>query len=177
MSNYLFKHPVPPLNNINGEYVNTYSSHYPGNFGSNQTSLEYGLPALRDNISAANASRMAGGTKKRLRKKIKNIVNKYRMPKGKKSRRSMRSVKRKLLSLHKKSPKSRTRRTRKHKQRGGYYAQFSNNIPNTPSYSVGSNLSAKDLGLANPPPIQRLTNCTNCIDNYNYNTNKGFQLW
>jgi len=174
MSNYLFKNPVPPLNNINGDYVNTFASHYPGGFGSNQTSLQYGLPALRDNISAANASRMMGGSKKRLQKKIKNIVNKYRMTKGKKS------IKRKLL--HKlKSHKNRNRKSRKirksHRQRGGYYAQYSNNIPNTPSYSTGGILSAKDLGLANPVPYQVLSNCTNCIDNYNYNTNQGSQLW
>lgn len=176
MSNYLFKNPVAPYSNVNGDYVNVDSSNWPGSFGSQQTSLEYGLPALRDNVSAANASRMAGGGRKTLRHKIKNIVTKYRMPRGRKVR-TMR--KRKLMSLYKRKGPSRKRgtRTRTRKQRGGYYNQFSNNIPNTPSFSTGGILSSKDLGLANPVPYQKLSNCTNCVDNYNYNTNKGFQFW
>ena len=45
----------------------------------------------------------------------------------------------------------------------------------TPSYQVaGINLPASQLGLANPPPIQVLPNCTNCVDNYNHFTNSGF---
>ena len=64
MSNYLFKHPVTPLSNVDGRYANVDASHYPGGFGSNETSLQYGLPALRDNVSAANASVMKGGTTK-----------------------------------------------------------------------------------------------------------------
>jgi hypothetical protein len=44
----------------------------------------------------------------------------------------------------------------------------------TPVYSVGGILPASQLGLANPPPIQVLPNCVNCIDNYNHFTGKGF---
>jgi hypothetical protein len=70
---------------------------------------------------------------------------------------------------HKKSKKSK-------KQRGGYH-QFQSDIPMTQTYSRGGILAAKDLGLANPAPYQVLSNCTNCIDNYDYNTNRGFQFW
>jgi hypothetical protein len=48
------------------------------------------------------------------------------------------------------------------------YSQYQNNLPLTPSYSVGGVLGAKDLGLANPPPISPLSNCTNCADNYSH---------
>jgi hypothetical protein len=60
------------------------------------------------------------------------------------------------------------KKTRKHirKQRGGY-AQYQNNLPMTPSYQVaGLNLPSNQLALANPPPITRLNDCVNCIDNF-----------
>lgn len=59
------------------------------------------------------------------------------------------------------------------KQRGGY-GQYQNNLPMTPTYSVGGQVNSSNLGLANPPPINVLSNCTNCVDNYNHFTNKGF---
>lgn len=68
---------------------------------------------------------------------------------------------------------SRHRHRRTHRQRGGY-SQYQNNLPMTPTYSVGGVLPASQLGLANPPPIQVLSNCTNCTDNYNHFTGKGF---
>jgi len=54
------------------------------------------------------------------------------------------------------------------------YGQYQNNLPLTPTYSLGGILPAKDLGLANPPPVNVLSNCTNCTDNYNHFTGKGF---
>ena len=54
------------------------------------------------------------------------------------------------------------------------YGQYQNNLPLTPTYSVGGIIGPKDIGLANPPPISVLSNCTNCVDNYNHFTNKGF---
>lgn len=60
------------------------------------------------------------------------------------------------------------RHTRSHKRRqSGGYSQYQNNLPMTPTYSVGGVLPASQLGLANPPPVQVLSNCTNCTDNYN----------
>ena len=54
------------------------------------------------------------------------------------------------------------------------YAQFQNNQPLTGTYSVGGQLSPANLSLANPPPIHRLPMSTNCTDNYNHFTGKGF---
>jgi hypothetical protein len=241
MSSYLFKHPVTPLNNVDGNFVNVDSSNWPGRFGSIETSRQFALPDNYScNATAANASRLqgggqAGGRKRRrtLRKKIKNIVNKYRMA----SKKMRKQTKKRLLSLykrkgHKKSAKSaKTRRHRRggnavlngplvssqnlklvdgtnaynsmgpvdsvvnpynvnqmlggkrgkkskksKKQRGGYH-QFQSDIPMTQTYSRGGILDAKDLALANPAPYQVLSNCTSCVDNYNYNTNRGFQFW
>ena len=65
-------------------------------------------------------------------------------------------------------------RSRSRGMRGGY-GQYQNNLPMTPTYKVaGVDLPASQLALANPPPISVLPNCTNCIDNYNHFTNKGF---
>lgn len=60
------------------------------------------------------------------------------------------------------------------RQRGGY-AQYQNNYPSTTSYSTGGiTLGASESALANPVPFTKLSNCTNCVDNYNHYTNKGF---
>jgi len=89
-------------------------------------------------------------------------------------------------SRKKRSLKNKRARKTRH-QRGGYtppglpgipypagYGQYQNNLPMTPTYSVGGQLSSSNLALANPPPIKVLSNCTNCVDNYNHYTNKGF---
>ena len=62
---------------------------------------------------------------------------------------------------------------RSRRQRGGY-SQYQNNLPMTNTYSTGGVLSAANLGLANPVPYQALSNCTNCVDNYNHVSNSGF---
>lgn len=189
-----------PYNNIDGNLVNIDSSSYSGGFGSNETGLQYGLPSVRNNVLAADASRiMSGGAKKSktLRRKIKNITNKYRMPKTKRNaikrrlsrkygRRNgkkhtiRRSRIKKRLICHKKhhhTKKCYRRVKSSRRQRGGYYDQYSNDIPNTPGYSTGSVLSPSESMLANPVPINKFSNLTNCVDNYDYNTNKGFQFW
>jgi len=230
MSNYLFKHSVTPLNNVDGNFVNVDNSSWPGRFGSIETSRQFALPDnFSNNAAAANASRISGGGKKKqtLRKKIKNIVNKYRMT----SKKMRKNTKRRLLSLYKKKSShanKKNHKTRRHrhrrggntvlnhplvpqqnlhlvngtnayvsagpvagvtnpynvmggkrrhkKQKGGYH-QFQSDIPITPSYSRGGVLGPSDLALANPAPYTLLPNCTNCVDNYNYNTNRGFQAW
>jgi hypothetical protein len=86
--------------------------------------------------------------------KKKNIKNTYKRMKMKryKKRNTMRKNKTKKL------------RTRRRIYKGGY-SQFQNNLPNTPSYSIGGHLSAGNLGLANPAPF-KVTN--SCQDNYNH---------
>jgi hypothetical protein len=238
MSNYLFKNAVTPLSNVDGNVVNVDSSNWPGRFGSIETSRQFALPDnFSNNANAANASLMTGG-RKSLRKKIKNIISKYRMHSSRKSRKG------RLMSLYRryrksgKSGKSIRRSTRRHRRGGntilngpivssqslklingtnaynssgpvagvanpyginsmlggrrrrhgrkhsrrsyssqkGGYSQYNSNIPMTTSYSTGGQLGAANLGMANPVPFQVLSNCTNCVDNYNYNTNRGFQV-
>jgi hypothetical protein len=104
--------------------------------------------------------RKVSGMKRRIKSTISRAVGRARsvglgrtrsLAGGRKSRRSKRS----------------------RRQRGGY-SQYQNNMPMTPTYSTGGVLSAANLGLANPVPYKVLSNCTNCVDNYNHFTNSGF---
>jgi hypothetical protein len=154
-----------PYGNINLKYASD-GVHYPGGFGSNETSLQFGLPnPFRDNISAANASNLKGG-----RKRKKNITYKYKKMGKKKSRR----VKSRTGGKRK---SRRVKRTMKNGQKGGdgRYHQFGSNIPSTASYSTGGLLNPNESYLANPVKFDKLGG--NVVDNYNYNTNKGFQFW
>jgi hypothetical protein len=69
-----------------------------------------------------------------------------------------------------------TKRRRYHVQKGGYN-QFQSNLPMTNSYSTGGSLKPSDIAMANPVPYQPLSNCTNCIDNFDLNSKQGFQFW
>lgn len=101
-------------------------------------------------------------------RKMKSFKNRLRSRMA--SRKAARSLARSLVG----GRRTRHRRHRRGGQRGGY-SQYQNNMPMTPTYQVaGVNLPASELGLANPPPIRVLPNCTNCVDNYNHYTNTGF---
>jgi len=174
-SPFQFNNVSTPLSNINSNLVNTTNSNYPGNFSSNETNRQYGMSGVSSNVTAANSSIMKGGkTRKTLRRKIKNIVNKYKkMRYGRKSRKMTLRRLKKRFSRRGKSKKSVSRR-----QRGGAgYHQYMGNVPNTPSYSTGGPLAPNVSALAMPVPFKPLSNCTNCVDNYNHNTNKGYQFW
>ena len=182
---------VAPLSNINGAYANVDSSNWPGTFGSNEIPGLPGLAGAKSNIDAA-AGNVPGiclfkGGAKKLKRKIKNITKHYKkMKAGSRKIKSLKQrIKSRMASRSMAGGRSRSlarsrsmaggRRTkhRRHRQRGGY-SQYQNNLPMTPSYSVGGVLPASQLGLANPPPIQVLPNCVNCVDNYNHYTNTGF---
>jgi hypothetical protein len=186
---------ISPLSNIDGRYVNVDNSNSPATFSTNTIPGLPGLAGAKNNVDAA-AGYVPGiclfkGGSKQLKRKIKNITRKYKMKGGTKRRRQlksrMRSMSKSKRSNSGGSSRSRfasggqrrrtntkTRFSRKaHKLIGGY-SQYQNNLPMTPSYSVGGILSANQLGLANPPPIQVLPNCTNCVDNYNHYTGMGF---
>ena len=169
-----------PFSNVKGGFVNVDNSHSPGPFGSNQIPGTPpgplpGLAGTKDNVLAA-AGKAPGiclfkGGAKNFKRKIKNITKMYKMKGGSRKRRSL---KRKIRSKYSRLSKTHHRRRRRtHKQKGGY-AQYQNNLPMTPTFSVGGYLTAGNSALANPPPIQRLSNCVNCVDNYNHYTNKGF---
>ena len=144
-----------PSHNVNSNYVNVDSNNNPRFFGSNE---------------------ITGGAK-RLKRKIKNITKRYKMG----SKKSMKRMKSRIKSRYIGRTRSRyggkkhriTNKKAKKKQRGGNYSQFMNNLPSTPSYSLGSLLSSAASGLASPPPFNQLPNCTNCVDNYNHYTKMG----
>ena len=181
---------IAPLSNINGGYVNVDNSNSPATFGSNEISGLPGLAGAKSNIDAA-AGIVPGicfkGGSTNLKRKIKNITKQYKKMKA--GSRKMKSLKfrlkqkfgsskfagsRRLSSKFAGSRKSRYYRYKKGGQRGGY-SQYQNNLPMTPVYQVaGINLPNNLLGLANPPPITPLSNCVNCVDNYNHYTNTGF---
>lgn len=179
---------IPPFSNVNNSFINTTSSNNPANFTSNvilgtPPGPLPGLAGAKSNVDAASScvsgACYKGGSKtpfyKRIKQKIKNITRKYRM-KLRKTKLRKRPTK-----------KSRKHHTKKryHKSRyfrGGMsapsypagYGQYQNNLPSTPSYAVGGILSGNsELGLANPPPITRMTNSD--VDNYNHFTNTTFQ--
>ena len=177
---------VAPLSNINGAYANVDSSNWPGTFGSNEIPGLPGLAGAKSNIDAAAGNvpcicLFKGGAKK-LKRKIKNITKHYKKMKA--GSRKMKSLKNRIKSKMSSRSLARSmalaggRRTRhrRHRRRGqrGGYSQYQNNLPMTPTYSVGGVLPASQLGLANPPPITTLSNTTSCVDNYNHYTNMGF---
>ena len=178
---------IPPFSNYNGNYVNVDNSHSSALFGSNVIPGPPGLSGAKYNVDAAagvvpGICLFKGGAKK-LKTKIKNITKGYKKMKA--GSRKSRSLKQRLRAkmLSKRSARgrmfagSRSRKTRQRRrsraQRGGY-GQYQNNMPNTPAYSVGGELPASLSALANPPPIQVLSNDVSCVDNYSRFTNTGF---
>ena len=179
-------------------FVNGSSSSYAGSFSSNEIPGTPpgplpGLAGAKSNIDAAAGVVpgicMSGGAK-RLKNKIKNITKRYKMKGGKKSRRVLRKKLRSRAIGRSMALAGGRRRTRHMKSkrrlsrmqmRGGSapypggYGQYQNNLPMTNTYQVaGVTLSANQSALANPPPATALSNCTNCVDNYNHYTNGGF---
>jgi hypothetical protein len=173
---------ITPNSNINGYFVNKDSSNWPGTFGSNEISgsppgiFPAGLAGAKWNVDAA-AGKVPGicmnGGAKKLKRKIKNITKQYkRMRAGSKK---IRSMKRRLRSRAISRSFSGGRRSRRHRKQRGGYAQYQNNLPMTPTYQVaGVNIPASQSALANPPPITRLSNCVNCIDNFSKFSMTGF---
>jgi hypothetical protein len=153
-----------PNSNINSSYANVDSNNYSAGF----TSIEMpptGHRGIYNNADAANASIMRGGRRKK-------ISRKYRM-KARYSKRN-RSMKRGGKKSYKKGGR-RTRHRRSYSHRGGSglaYAQYNNDIANTPTFSLGGQIGASSSALANPPPYQTLNNNSNCADNYNHYTRK-----
>jgi len=163
---------ITPFSNINGNYVNVNNSNNPASFSSNEISGLPGLAGSKINVDAASG-KVPGiclfkGGSKNIKRKIKNITKHYRKMKG--GKKKLMSIKKRLRSkVNKKNKRTKRRRS----QKGGY-SQYQNNLPMTPTYSVGGVLSSNQLALANPPPIKVYPNCVNCTDNYNHFTGKGF---
>ena len=187
---------ISPLSNINGRFVNVDNSNSPATFSTNTIPGLPGLAGAKNNVDAA-AGYVPGiclfkGGSKQLKRKIKNITRKYKMKGGTKRRRQLKSRMRSMSKStrshsrgssrsrfasggqRRKRTNSKSRFSRNSRKLVGGYSQYQNNLPMTPSYSVGGILSANQLGLANPPPIQVLPNNTSCADNYNHFTGMGF---
>jgi len=193
-SNFGYGGMNPYGSNVNPVFVNKWSSNNPANFSSNEIPGLPGLAGAKNSVYAAagivpGIAVYKGGYKK-LKKKIKNITKRYKRSMGMKGgKKYMRSIKSRIKAKYASSASrgrsrssrrsrmtggSRRKRTnRRRKQRGGY-SQYQNNLPMTPTYSVGGVLTPSQVGLANPPPIKVLPNCTNCTDNFNAYTRKGF---
>ena len=174
------KNTVPPFGNVNQHEVNIDASNWPGGFSSHQTSLQFGLPnPFRNNVAAAGASALQkGGARRTLRRKIKNVAKKYKMP-----QRKRKTMRKHLTRRFKKlkggylltSSASRRRssgrsRRRSYRQRGGVapynggytsgpYLQYESDAPFSPSYrapfAVGPGTGFSSA-LANPVPITRM---------------------
>lgn len=128
---------ITPNGNINGNYVNVDSSTYAGNFGSNEIPGLPGLAGSKVNVDAAlgvvPGICVTKGGAKRIKRKIKNITKRY-MRHSKKKIKTMRNKLRAKYTRGKKTEQQ--KQTRSRKQRGGY-AQYQNNMPLTPNYSLG----------------------------------------
>jgi hypothetical protein len=172
-----------PFSNINGNFVNKFSSNNPANFSSNEIPGPPGLAGAKNNVDAA-AGIVPGlcfrGGSKAFKRKIKNITKRYKkMPKSLK--RNIKSLRKKLRSRIARASASaslaggkrhKTRGTRRRRRQRGGYAQYQNNQPFYNTYSIGGVLSANESALANPAPIYKVTN--EAIDNYNHFSGKGF---
>jgi len=133
------------------------------------------------------------GLIKDIKKKMKIISNKYKNMSGKKI--SLKGIKKRFSKLFKtmktnlklqggkgkmmkQSKRNRTSKKNRSMKRGrgqkGGYHQFMGNVARSYGYSIGGDLSAKNLGLANPPPHTRYSTG---VDNYNHFTGKGAQIW
>jgi len=184
MSPLLFKNGnIPaPLTGVNGSLVNTDGSTFPGRLFSSALST-YGLPEPLNKVQAADSivPCLTGGRPRHLRKRINNISNMYKMKGGRKSiKKRVSRMKKRIMSRFNKSRRHLRKTHRKsksvkgsRKMRGGY-SQFQNNNPMTGSFWAPTKLPPTLSALANPVPIQAHSSHTNCIDNYNHFTNKGF---
>ena len=136
------------------------------------------LPEPVNNIAAANSYIKGGSRIKKNNNRIYNMLTKYKRHKIKSAKNSYYLTK-KRLNKNKKggkySIKNKRKSNKKRKLYKGGYGQYMNNTPNTPSYSLGGLQSSNfPSALANPPIQTLLSNCTNCVDNYNHYTNMGF---
>jgi len=116
---------------LGGEYTNSNSNQYSGNFGSNET-------------------QKGGSWKKSVRRKIKNITRKYRKMAKKRSK----SARKRMRSRYSKKLQGgwsygKRRKSISRKQKGGQYTQFGSNITQPSGYTPDFNIRGVSA-LANP---------------------------
>ena len=145
-------------------------------------------------VVKGGAAKKHNSAKLNLQRKIKNITKQYKMKSSKKNTtKKIRLLKKRIQSsmsraLARSMGRSRSRgfaasggkhrrsrsrsRGRRRMQRGGVYTQYMNNLPYTPNYSLGGQLSPNESALANPPTLHM--NKGSCLDNYNHYTGTTF---
>ena len=188
---------------VNRDLVNYDNSQWSAGFTSKAIPSN-GLPEPSNNIIAISSSKILGGkigkkiknthriykrmgkhtiksainsnilTKKRLSKKrlSKKRLSKKRLSK---KRLSKKRLSKKRLSKKRLSKKRLSKKRLSKKNIYGGYSQYQNNVPLTPTYSTAGLQNNNFMSaLANPVPYDVLSNCTNCVDNYNHYTNTGF---
>jgi hypothetical protein len=180
----------PPLNGVNGNFVNVDGSTAGALLFSSRTipTGPHTIAAPGNNVqSAAGIFPCAQKGGKINNKKINKISRKYKMKGSKKTiKRRVKRIKHRIRSRYaKKMSRRSSRRSRasKRNMKGGAfqppmttpnytagYSQYNNNngsLSNT--YSLGGQLSAGNSALANPPPYQQVGNAS-IPDNLNHNT-------
>jgi hypothetical protein len=177
---------------VNRDLVNYDNSQWSAGFTSKAIPTN-GLPEPSNNVIAISSSKILGGKiGKKIGKKIKNthriykrmgkhtiksainsnILTKKRLSK---KRLSKKRLSKKRLSKKRLSKKRLSKKRLSKKNIYGGYSQYQNNVPLTPTYSTAGLQNNNFMSaLANPVPYDVLSNCTNCVDNYNHYTNTGF---
>jgi len=172
MSNYRFHSPTKPWSNVDGKYVNVGNTHNPSNFGSNESSREFGLSGIINNAKAAAASvlNMSGGRRRKNKMSRKYIMKKKGclVKRGKSIIRRFtkmsKSVGRKIMRIG--STRRHKRRSARRHQRGGSggYLQYGSNAAANAAYETGPFVKGLPSGglLANPAPFSAVGgNCPN----------------
>jgi hypothetical protein len=141
------------------------------------------LPEPLNSVQAAipfiPGLKMSGGSKRKRsrihKKRINNISSMYKMKGSRKTiRRRIRQVKSKLRSRFGMKSRKNHKRSNRYASKGcsqfamtGGYSQYLNNVPYTPNMSTGGPLPASLSALANPVPYQRIFN-SDGLDNLNH---------
>ena len=167
---------------VNRDLVNYDNSQWSAGFTSKAIPTN-GLPEPSNNVIAISSSKILGGKiGKKIGKKIKNTHRIYKRM-GKHTIKSAinsniltkKRLSKKRLSKKRLSKKRLSKKRLSKKNIYGGYSQYQNNVPLTPTYSTAGLQNNNFMSeLANPVPYDVLSNCTNCVDNYNHYTNTGF---
>lgn len=167
---------------LNGNLINKDASHYSGNVFTSRVIPSTVNPAVMpeplNKVQAAASyipcPNQNGGKRTKInRRKINKISRMYKM-KSKRHVKRMKSRLRSKYSNRRTRYATRRRGMRRRRSQKGGYAQYQNNLPMTQNYSTGGILAPSMSALASPPPYQVLSNCTDCVDNYNHVKNSGF---
>lgn len=170
------------LTYVNPNLVNYNNSHWSGDFTS-KTIPSCGLPVPVGKVEASSASKIFGGNNAKINNNKSRIYSKMLKKNRIKMAVDSNILTRKRLTGKRKNKKNkkskkqskRIKKSRKRKLYKGGWSQYQNNVPLTPTYSVAGLQNNNFINsLANPPPHNILSNCTNCVDNYNHYTNEGF---